>query len=142
MSMNTRLACLTALAAGLGLPLATTAQPAPVHLPADTVTVVAGLKTACTGIGAATRQDPRWNDFPVRIEVAAPSGDFLGEETLVVAPDKGPPLLAVSCNSPWVLLGLSPGAYRVTASSGHWGPKTISIRAPAHGQARFLVHFP
>jgi hypothetical protein len=131
-----------ALAASLVLPLAAAAQPPATRVPDDGVVTVGGVKAACTGVGLAARQDPRWKAFPVRIEAAAPGGDYLGEETISVAAGHGPPLLTVSCASPWVLLGLAPGAYEVTAWSGRRGPKTMTIHAPAHGQARFVVDFP
>jgi hypothetical protein len=131
-----------ALAAALSLPFAAVAQPADaVHLPADTVTTVAGIKAACTGVGLNARDDPRWKAFAVRMEVAKPGGDYLGEETLAVQTAAGKPVLSVSCGSPWVLLDLPPGAYKVTAWSGSHGPKDMTIHAPAHGQARFVVVF-
>jgi hypothetical protein len=131
-----------ALIVGLGLAVVADAQPAFTRLADDSVTTVAGIKTACTGVGLAMREEPRWKAFSVRVEVSTASRDYLGEERLSVAGADGKALLAVSCDSPWVLLGLAPGEYKVTAWSGNLGPKTMTIHAPAQGQGRFVVAFP
>ena len=132
-----------AMVAGICAPALAAAQPADaVHIPANNVTTVDGVKTVCTGVGKASREDPRWKAFAVRIESAAPSGDYLGEMTLDVASDKGVPVLAVSCHSPWILMDLSPGAYKVTAWSGRRGPRTIKVHASGKKQARYVIAFP
>jgi hypothetical protein len=135
-------ACAILVASALA-PLGAQAQPpAATRLPADRPIDVGGLKAACTGIGLAARQDPRWKAFSVRVEVSQPNGDYLGEETLAVSKPGGAPVATVSCASPWVLLGLAPGAYRMSVWSGSHGPKAITLRAPASGQARTVVQFP
>ena len=132
-----------ALAAGLLAPPYAGAQPADaMRLPSNNVTTVNGVKTVCTGVGKAAREDPRWKAFAVRIESAAPSGDYLGGVTVDVASDKGTPVLAASCDSPWLLMDLPPGAYKVTAWSGKRGPKTVKVHASAKGQSRYVVAFP
>jgi hypothetical protein len=131
------------LAATLFLPLAAEAQPSDAtQLPSDNVTTVNGVKAACTGVGTSEREDPRWKNFAVRFESAAPAGDYLGGVTLAVASDKGAPVVAVSCNSPWLLMDLPPGGYKVTAWSGHRGPKTLLVHASAKAQARYVIVFP
>jgi hypothetical protein len=130
-------------AALLLVPVAAAAQPpAGTRLPADREITVDGVRAGCTGVGAATRNDPRWKAFSVRIEVSEPNGDYLGEETLAVTKAGGAPVVTVACNSPWVLLGLAPGAYKMSVWSGARGPKTIVLHAPASGQARTVVQFP
>lgn len=143
MPRDFRLPMLAALAAGLWAPTLAGAQPADAtRLPSDNVTTVSGVKAACTGVGKSERDDPRWKNFAVRIETAAPSGNYLGGVTLEVASDKGTPVLALSCGSPWLLMDLPPGAYKVTAWSGRRGPKTIMVRASAKHQSRYVIAFP
>ena len=143
MPRDLRLVAWLALAAGLVTPSLAGAQPDDaMRLPSDNVTTVNGVKTACTGVGKAAREDPRWKGFAVRIESAAPSGDYLGGVTLDVASDKGVPVMAVTCASPWLLMDLPPGAYTVTAWSGRRGPKTVKVHATAKGQARYVIAFP
>ncbi|HEY2048395.1 MAG TPA: hypothetical protein VGH03_03580 [Caulobacteraceae bacterium] len=134
---------IAALAAGLCAPVAAAAQPADaIHVAADEVATVNGVKTACTGVGKAKREDPRWKDFAVRIEAASPEGDYLGGMTLNVADNKGTQVLSVTCGSPWLLMDLPPGAYKVTAWSGARGPRTIDVRASSGRQSRYVVAFP
>jgi hypothetical protein len=143
MPRHFRLPIVAALAAGLCMPADAGAQPADAtHIPADNVTTVNGVKTACTGVGKTAREDPRWKGFAVRIESAAPTGDYLGGLTLDVASDKGTPVLSVACGSPWLLMDLPPGAYKVTAWSGRRGPKTVRVHASGKGQARYVIAFP
>jgi hypothetical protein len=132
-----------ALAAGLCTPALAGAQPTnATQLPSNEVTTVSGVKTACTGVGQAARADPRWKDFTVRIEAAAPSGNLLGGVTVDVANGQGTSILAVSCRSPWLLMDLPPGSYRVTAWSGGSGPRTVTVRASAGRQSRNVIAFP
>jgi len=143
MSRQPTLPACALIAATALAPLGALAQPpAATPLPADRAIDVDGVKAACTGVGLAARQDPQWKAFPVRIEVSEPGGDYLGEETLAVTKAGGAPVVTVSCGSPWVLLGLAPGAYRMSVWSGRRGPKTITLRAPASGQVRTVVQFP
>jgi hypothetical protein len=131
------------LAATLAPPLRAAAQPpGATPLPADRATEVGGVKAACTGIGLAARQDPQWKAFSVRVEVSEAGGDYLGEETLAVSRPNGAPVATVSCGSPWVLLALPPGEYRLSVWSGRRGPKAVTVRAPASGQSRTVVQFP
>jgi hypothetical protein len=143
MPTDFRLRIVAALAAGLCIPAAAGAQPADAtHIPSNNVTTVNGVKTVCTGVGKNTREDPSWKNFAVKMESAAPSGDYLGGLTLDVASNKGTPVLAVSCDSPWLLMDLPPGSYKVTAWSGHRGPKTVMVHATGKGQARYVLAFP
>lgn len=115
-----------------------------VRLPLDTNTTVDGVDVACTGIGQ-TRNNPLWRDYPVRLEFSDAKGDYLADETLTVYRPDRQPALSVSCDGPWVLMKLPPGRdYRVQASLDEPGtsPHSSVVRAPEHGQARFLITFP
>jgi hypothetical protein len=115
-----------------------------IQLPLDTNTTVDGVNVACTGIGE-TRNNPLWQDYPVRLEFSDARGDYMADETLTVYRSGRQPLLSVSCDAPWVLMRLPPGGdYRVQASLDEPGtsPHTVVVRVPEHGQARFLIVFP
>ncbi|HSZ53807.1 MAG TPA: hypothetical protein VK801_19730 [Caulobacteraceae bacterium] len=132
-----------AIAAGLCTPALAGAQPTnATQLPSNQVTTVNGVKTACTGVGSVARADPRWKDFAVRLEAASPSGDLLGGLTVDIANDRGTSVLTASCASPWLLMDLPPGSYRVTAWSGRRGPRTVTVQASAGRQTRSVVAFP
>ncbi len=115
-----------------------------VSLPLDTNTTVNGVDVACTGIGQ-TKDNPVWRDYPLRLEVSGPRGDYLAGETLTVYRSGRQPLLRVACNAPWVLMRLPPGGeYRFQAGLDQPGtsPHTVAARVPEHGQARVVIVFP
>jgi hypothetical protein len=131
------------LAAALTL-VAGAAGADPTRIPLDQSITVGGIDVACTGIGQ-TKSDPKWQAYPVRVEFADPHQAYLANETLSLADAKGHELLQVSCEGPWVLLKLPVGkSFKVTASLADQpaAPRTASVRAPAHGQARFVIVFP
>jgi hypothetical protein len=133
----------TALAATLALgAMPATAQP--VRIPLDRETTIAGVGVACTGIGQ-TKDDPKWQAYSVRVEFSGPGGEYLANETLILSDAKGAQLLAVWCEGPWILLKLPAGkAYKVEGQVGRAAEVTVSaaVKAPSHGQARFVLNFP
>ena len=119
-------------------------DPGPVVvLPADTPTEVNGVETACTGIGQ-TRNDPRWADYAVRVEVSDHESAYLADAEITVFTTGGRPIVRVSCDSPWVLMDLVPGRYVVRADipGSEARPRSSAIVAPARGQIRVVLQFP
>jgi hypothetical protein len=124
--------------------LASAAAAQPVHVPLDHETTIAGIGVACTGIGQ-TKNDPKWQAYPVLVEYAGPGGELLANATLMLSDAKGAPVLSAWCEGPWILLKLPPGkAYKVDGQVGHTATVTVSarVRAPSHGQARVVLNFP
>lgn len=109
-------------------------------LPADTPTEVGGFELACTGVGDEARDDPRWPEFPVRIEFANRDAQYLSDISVIVSDDKGNALFEVNCESPWLLAKLPPGKYRV-AGMFEGITKTANFAAPASGQKRVVITF-
>jgi hypothetical protein len=135
-----------ALAAGIALAgLAATANAdTTVRLPLDTDTSVNGVDVACTGIGQS-RDNPRWRDYPVRLEFSDAKGEYVSDETLKLSRAGGGPMLSVSCQAPWVLMKLPAGHdYRVRAALDEAGTsqRLAAVRVPEHGQARVSIVFP
>lgn len=114
-----------------------------VELPSDTPTEVNGVEAACTGIGQ-TRNDPRWADYAVRVEVSDHESAYLADAVIGVFTARGRPVLQVSCDSPWLLLDLAPGRYVVRAEipGSEARPRSSTIVAPARGQIRVVLQFP
>lgn len=110
-------------------------------LPADTPTEVGGFELACSGVGDEARNDPRWADFPVRIEFANRDAQYLSDVLVTVSDEKGGELFQVSCETPWLLAKLPAGKYKL---SGMFEgiTKTASFSSPASGQKRVVVTFP
>jgi hypothetical protein len=137
-----------AVAVLAGLALASSAASAlaeePTRLPLDGETVIGGVGVACTGIGQ-TKDQPRWLAYPVRVEFADPKHNYLAGESLTLFDAAGASILSVACEAPWVLLKLPAGKpYRIEAKGAD--PPTSSqhavVKAPGHGQARFVLTFP
>ena len=136
--------CLLMTAAGAllaGSALAQGVEPA-TPLPMDEPTMVGGVDAACTGIGDEAQTDPRWRNYPIRIEFAGGTGQYVGNTTLTLHDDKGNMAFSVSCDGPWLLLQLPAGKYRVTASADGASPREEVISVPASGQARAVIRFP
>src|SRR5690242_11935112 len=88
----------------------------PTRIPLDGSTTLGGIDVGCTGIGQ-TKDDPKWQAYPVRVEFADPHQAYLANETVTLADSKGHELLQASCEGPWVLLKLPVGkSFKVTAS--------------------------
>jgi hypothetical protein len=79
----------------LSAPLAAAAQGA-----GDPILEANGVKYACAGVGKASRSDPRWAGFPVKLEFAAANGDFLGDPAVTVTDGSGNPVFQAQCDGP------------------------------------------
>jgi hypothetical protein len=142
MTIRTLSRCIAAIAASAVFATAAAAQP--VHVALDHEATIAGIGVACTGIGQ-TKNDPKWQAYPVLVEYAGPGGELLANATLTLSDAKGAPVLSAWCEGPWILLKLPLGkAYKIDGQVGRTATATVSARivAPSHGQARFVLNFP
>ncbi|MCZ6859991.1 MAG: hypothetical protein O7I42_06900 [Alphaproteobacteria bacterium] len=102
-----------------------------------------GVRYACTGI-AESADDPRWTRFPLKLVFATePVGALLsGVRARIEAPGGGV-VLAVHCpDSPWLMAGLAPGRYRVTASFEGRFVRSVSITIRPGKQSYVVIRFP
>jgi len=140
---RTTLALIAGVAAVAIAPRGAAAEPQRVRL--DTEATIGGVAVACTGIGQ-TKDQPRWQAYPVRVEFANARRDYLAGELVTLSQGKAPPILEVACEGPWVLFKLPPGKpYQVTATLTEYKasePRTATVKAPRRGQARFVITFP
>jgi hypothetical protein len=118
------------------------AQPAqnPARLSFDQPAILDGVEIVCTGVGLEARQNPSWQEYGLKVEVAGKGGQYLGDETVRLSKDGTPPLAAI-CEGPWILFKLAPGRYRIDATEEG---ETASSAAyvPATGQGRINLRFP
>ncbi|MFI4974083.1 MAG: hypothetical protein ACHP84_06055 [Caulobacterales bacterium] len=142
-SLRTAAAC-AALFFLSGAPVSAADSDQPAQpVPLDSETVLAGIPVACTGIGQ-TKQDPKWAAYPVRLEFANPKHEYLADEVVTLY-DGGRPRFTMSCEGPWVLMTLPAGkGFKVEAMVRHpmRGPVSATVKAPKHGQTRFVLTFP
>jgi hypothetical protein len=127
-----------ALLGFLAAPLPAAAQGA-----GDPILEANGIKYACAGVGKASRSDPRWASFPVKLQFAAANGDFLGDPAVTVTDTGGKPVFEAQCNGPWVLIELAPGSYKVhaTGQKGQYA-KDFDIAVEAGAQTSKTVRLP
>lgn len=109
----------------------------------DPILEANGIKYACAGVGKASRGDPRWPAFPVRLEFAAANGNFLGDPAVTVTDAGGKPVFSAQCNGPWVLIELPAGSYQVhaTGQKGQYA-KDFTISVKAGGQTKKTIRLP
>jgi hypothetical protein len=120
------------------------AQEGPTRIPLDGERTIGGVAVGCTGIGQS-KSDPRWQAYPIRVEFAAPGGDYLADEALSISDHTGTILASVACEGPWILLRpAAPGEYSFKGwpSGAAAEAKGGAFRIPAKGQARLVLQFP
>ena len=122
----------------LAAPLPAAAQGA-----GDPILEANGVKYACAGVGKASRGDPRWASFPVKLQFAAANGDFLGDPTVTITDGTGKQVFNAQCNGPWVLIELAPGSYMVhaTGQKGAYA-KDFDLAVKASGQTAKTIRLP
>lgn len=111
------------------------------RMESDVVFEENGARFVCTGISLDAREDPRWAEFPARVEFATAEGKYLGAVDATVYDAAGNPVVEARCLAPWLLVDVPAGAYRIEVTSrGH--TLTEAIEVPASGQQVSVVHFP
>ncbi|WP_395016511.1 hypothetical protein [Dongia sp.] len=122
----------------LAAPLPAAAQGA-----GDPILEANGIKYACAGVGKASRGDPRWKSFPVRLEFAAANGDFLGDPDVTITDAGGKQVFQAKCNGPWVLIELPAGSYKVhaTGQKAQYS-KDFDLAVKAGGQTKKTIRLP
>jgi len=115
------------------------------HMPMDTPVPIGGVQAVCTGVGQGAEDDPRWASFPIRLVFSNKGAQFLSGVHVNLAMENGKPMGSLECNGPWVLLGVSPGTYRVSAtllSQPGGGAASATFTTPSSGQKRVELQFP
>ncbi len=112
-----------------------TAVGATEELTPDKPMMVDGVETVCTGAGADTRADPRWREYPTRLEFADKEGRYLGDATVNVTGNGKN--ISVHCPGPWVLMKLPEGSYKVSTNIAGTAQKDLTIDAPGRVVVRF-----
>jgi hypothetical protein len=121
-------------------------QPMPQqHMAMDRPVSIGSIQAVCTGVGEGSENDPRWLSFPIRLEFSNKGAQYLSGVHVDLSSAGGKPLGSLDCDGPWVLLGVSPGTYRVSAtllSQPGGGTASATFTAPSSGQKRVGLQFP
>ena len=141
---------MTAIAA-LALAASAQAQPAPQEqssgmqsqqdLPMNKGTDVGSGRIACTGVGDNQEHNPRWSSYPVKLVVSGNNHEYYAGEHVSVTGRGGEQVADVTCNGPWVMMKLDPGAYRATVDLPGHATKNVKFTAPSRGQREVNVIF-
>lgn len=94
----------------------------------DPILTQDGIRYACTGVGASSREDPRWKDFAAKLVFAAKNGGYLSDVTTRVVDSAGKTVFSTTCG-PWLLIDLTAGRYDVTATARDSGGQTYDSKA-------------
>ena len=109
-------------------------------LPLNTPTDVDGVTAVCTGIGSDNADNPAWKDYPLKIVVSGKKGQFLADADVTIA-GKSKTVATLRCETPWFLVKLAPGRYKVSANrAGQIMTATATV--PAHGQKQITIRYP
>jgi hypothetical protein len=111
-------------------------------LPVDRSTQIRGIDAACTGVGQSDEHENPWNNYPVKLEMVKPYGQYLEDEVVTLRERNAGELLRVRCDAPWVLMRLSPGRYRATVRVPNMAAKEIAFTVPQQGRRDVIVRFP
>jgi hypothetical protein len=107
----------------------------PRNLPVD----VRGVQAVCTGLDPASRDDPRWAGYPLKLEFLAPDGRFVPFAQVAVSDIRGESIVSVRCAAPWLLLGLPAGDYKAAVASPHGADQALGFVVPREGQKSVMV---
>ncbi|HEY8947802.1 MAG TPA: hypothetical protein VIM56_02835 [Rhizomicrobium sp.] len=108
-------------------------------MPIDQETSVNGIQAACTGVGDQQENSARWSAYPVKVVVSGTGHQFFAGETVSITGSDGQQVAQMTCNAPWVLMKLQPGAYHATVNLPGHPAKTVAFTAPARGQREVNV---
>lgn len=111
-----------------------------VKLTQDKATTVQRIEVVCTGVGSTNRSNPKWANYPLKVEVVGKKGQYLGG-TIVKLRDRNGEVVAVTCDGPWILFEAMPGRYTVMATVGGESRSSIAF-VPEKGQGRIILRFP
>jgi hypothetical protein len=108
-------------------------------MPIDQETSVNGIQAACTGVGDQQENSARWSAYPVKVVVSGTGHQFFAGETVSITKSGGEQVAQMTCNAPWVLMKLEPGAYHATVDLPGHPAKTVAFTAPSRGQREVNV---
>lgn len=113
---------------------------------ADSVMTKDGVRYACTGVGAESRDDPRWREFAAKVVFAASNGGYLADVNTRVADGQGRTVLETRDCGPWLLLDVPQGSYRINATAhdaaGRYYESEATMTVGGSGQSETIVRFP
>ena len=100
-----------------------------------------GLRYACTGLAAESRDDPRWQGYSTKLVFATASGSYLANINVTIVDDTDLIVLEAHCDAPWLMIDLAPGRYRVEAIARQSIGKSFDLTVPSGRQIEYTVRY-
>ena len=100
-----------------------------------------GLRYACTGLASESRDDPRWQGYSTKLVFATASGSYLANIAVTIVDDSNLIVLEATCLSPWLMVDLAPGRYRIEAVARNSIGKSFDLTVPGGRQIEYTVRF-
>lgn len=110
--------------------------------PNDQVQTFEGQRFACTGVGNDAQNDPRWDDFPLKMVFTNDDGDYLGDVSVTLSNEAGDVVLAAQCAAPWLVANLQDGSYSATLVARGQYDRSVDFTVGGAGQTQVVVPFP
>ena len=109
----------------------------------DQIMEQGGVRYVCTGIGES-KEDPRWRAFALKLVFATePRGALLSNVRSRISDRAGRVVLDVHCpDEPWLIAGLAPGRYRISATANGGFNRTVNIVVRPGRQTYTVIRFP
>jgi hypothetical protein len=108
-------------------------------LPRNSVVDVRGVQAVCTGLDPASRDDPRWEAYPLKLEFHDAAGRLVPFAEVAISDIKGQNIVSVRCPAPWLLLGLPAGDYKASVASPQGADHALGFVVPREGQKSVMV---
>lgn len=108
---------------------------------ADQVLTYDGTEYVCTGV-AETRDDPRWQRYPLKLVFATDKGEYLADVRVKIEDASGNIALEAACDAPWLVADLPAGSYNVTATTKGGLTETVSVQVTGGEQVETTLRHP
>lgn len=95
-----------------------------------------GIEYALTGV-ADSKDDPRWNAFPLKIVFATGSGELYTDINVEIRDANNKKIFSVKADAPWLLVKLPAGNYTVHAKDMQGVQKSTTVAVPSSGQREY-----
>jgi len=101
-----------------------------------------GIQYACTGVGDA-KDDPKWGNYAVKLMFTTAGRAYVSYVNVSIQDSSGKAVFTADCDSPWLVINLQPGTYKVTATAIKKYTKTVSLTVSGGGkQNELAIRFP
>ena len=101
-----------------------------------------GVQYACTGVGDA-KDDPKWGNYAVKLMFTTAGRAYVSYIQVKIQDSSGKEIFQADCDSPWLVINLLPGSYKVSATAVKKYTKNVTLNVAGTGkQTELAIRFP